>query len=56
MSFGKIVLVEELAIVSWLGCRIYSLKLEIMKFFMIDNKLVNYIVIRDDFSICCLYY
>ena len=55
MGFGEIVLVEEFAIVSRLWSRVYGLKLEVMKLFMIDNKLVNYVVVRDYFDVCCLY-
>lgn len=54
VGFGEIVLVEELAIVSRLWSRVYGLKLEVMKLFMIDNKLVNYVVVRDYFDVCCL--
>lgn len=54
MGFGEIVLVEEFAIVSRLWSRVYGLKLEVMKLFMIDNKLVNYVVVRDYFDVCCL--
>jgi hypothetical protein len=44
MNFGNVILVEELAIVSWLRSSIHHLKMNRMELLMIYNEIVQSIV------------